>query len=144
MHGAGARARRWGWHAEWAPLSDLLASTGAAVAWLRTSLEALHVDVKRMRANLDLSPGGSTAVSAALTESLGRARAHDVVAAAVADAHARGIPLQDALLASREVRNMLPPDRLGALLAAAPHTGEATRLVDAALVALRPDPRSRP
>ena len=131
-----------GWHAEWLPLSDLFASTGSAVAWLRTSLEGIDVDAARMRANLDLSPAASSAVSTMLTESLGRARAHDVVAAAVADARARGIPLRDVLLASAEVRDVLPPDRLEALLAAAPDIGEATRLVDAALAALRP--RSSP
>ena len=45
------------WHAEWRPLGELLRSTGAAVAWLRESLEGLDVDVARMRSNLELTGG---------------------------------------------------------------------------------------
>jgi 3-carboxy-cis,cis-muconate cycloisomerase len=41
------------WHAEWAPLRELLRSTGSAAAWLRECLEGLEVDPERMRANLD-------------------------------------------------------------------------------------------
>ena len=41
------------WHAEWAPLRELLRSTGSAAAWLRECLERLEVDPERMRANLD-------------------------------------------------------------------------------------------
>ena len=41
------------WHAEWAPLRELLRSTGSAAAWLRECLEQLEVDPERMRANLD-------------------------------------------------------------------------------------------
>lgn len=132
-----------GWHAEWVPLSDLFASTGAAVAWLRTSLAGLEVDAPRMLANLDLSSAATGAVSAALAERLGRARAHDVVAAAVARARERGVPLRDVLLAAEGVRDVLPASRLEALLASAPDSGDAARLVDAALAALRPDPRSQ-
>jgi 3-carboxy-cis,cis-muconate cycloisomerase len=45
------------WHAEWRPLSELLRSTGSAVAWLRESLEGLEPDPERMRANLDATGG---------------------------------------------------------------------------------------
>ena len=45
------------WHAEWRPLSELLRSTGSAVAWLRESLEGLEADTERMRANLDATGG---------------------------------------------------------------------------------------
>ena len=41
------------WHAEWAPLRELLRGTGSAAAWLRECLEHLEVDPERMRANLD-------------------------------------------------------------------------------------------
>lgn len=40
------------WHAEWEPLSDLLALAGAAAFHVRTTLEGLEVDAERMRANL--------------------------------------------------------------------------------------------
>jgi 3-carboxy-cis,cis-muconate cycloisomerase len=45
--GAGA------WHAEWAPLRDLIVATGSAVAWLCDALEHLTVSPDRMRQNLE-------------------------------------------------------------------------------------------
>ena len=41
------------WQAEWGTLSDLLALTGSAAAWLADLLEHLEVDTERMRANLE-------------------------------------------------------------------------------------------
>jgi 3-carboxy-cis,cis-muconate cycloisomerase len=41
------------WHAEWAPLRELLVATGSAAAWLRDCLEHLEVEAARMRSNLD-------------------------------------------------------------------------------------------
>jgi 3-carboxy-cis,cis-muconate cycloisomerase len=40
------------WHAEWGALSDALALTGGAVAWVRQALDGLEVDTERMRANI--------------------------------------------------------------------------------------------
>jgi 3-carboxy-cis,cis-muconate cycloisomerase len=40
------------WQAEWEPLSDLLALTGAAAAWARAALEGIEVSAERMRENL--------------------------------------------------------------------------------------------
>ncbi len=40
------------WHAEWGALSDALALTGAAAAWVRQALDGLEVDAERMRANI--------------------------------------------------------------------------------------------
>jgi 3-carboxy-cis,cis-muconate cycloisomerase len=40
------------WHAEWGALTDALAQTGGAIAWVRETLEGLHVDLERMRANV--------------------------------------------------------------------------------------------
>jgi 3-carboxy-cis,cis-muconate cycloisomerase len=40
------------WHAEWAALSDALALTGGAAAWMRETLAGLEVDAERMRANI--------------------------------------------------------------------------------------------
>jgi 3-carboxy-cis,cis-muconate cycloisomerase len=55
------------WHSEWKPLTDLLALTGSAAAWLRESLDGLEVDAERMRANLgDAEP--DTGAAAALVD----------------------------------------------------------------------------
>jgi 3-carboxy-cis,cis-muconate cycloisomerase len=40
------------WHVEWGALSDALAFTGGAAAWMRETLEGLEVDGERMRANV--------------------------------------------------------------------------------------------
>jgi 3-carboxy-cis,cis-muconate cycloisomerase len=40
------------WHAEWGALSDALAYTGGAAAWMRETLEGLEVDAARMRENI--------------------------------------------------------------------------------------------
>jgi len=40
------------WQAEWRALSDALALTGGAAAWMRETLDGLEVDVERMRANI--------------------------------------------------------------------------------------------
>ncbi len=60
-----------GWHAEWGALSAALASTGGAVAAIRSVLEPLEIDGERMRENLRLGGGGimSERVSFALAAS---------------------------------------------------------------------------
>ena len=40
------------WHAEWGALSDALAYTGGAAAWMHETLAGLEVDAARMRANV--------------------------------------------------------------------------------------------
>jgi 3-carboxy-cis,cis-muconate cycloisomerase len=40
------------WQAEWRALSDALALTGGAAAWMRETLDGLEVDAERMRANI--------------------------------------------------------------------------------------------
>lgn len=51
------------WQAEWGTLTELLALTGSAVAWLADLLENLQVDSARMRQNLASSGVGSAADS---------------------------------------------------------------------------------
>jgi 3-carboxy-cis,cis-muconate cycloisomerase len=40
------------WHAEWKALSDALAYAGAALAWMRETLEGIEVNAVRMRENV--------------------------------------------------------------------------------------------
>jgi 3-carboxy-cis,cis-muconate cycloisomerase len=126
------------WHAEWVPLTDLLASTGTALVWTRDCLERLVVDPARMRENLEASGGelAATLVAAELVPVLGRGRAHDVVSAAVSRARGERRPLREVLLSLSEVAVAVPPDRLDALLDPGAHVGDAALLVDAALSAL--------
>lgn len=127
------------WHAEWAPLNDLLVATGAAAAWLRACLEGLEVDPARMRANLELTGGLLLAerVSTALGETLGRGAAHDVVERAAAEAADSGRPFADVLRDDPQIRDRVGADAIDRLLDPAGYLGSAGALVDRALDAHR-------
>jgi 3-carboxy-cis,cis-muconate cycloisomerase len=84
------------WHSEWAALRDLerlALDASAAAASLGSRLE---VDVDRMRSNLDLTDGliYSERVSTILAESLGKADAFELVAAASREAVQTHRPLR--------------------------------------------------
>lgn len=125
------------WQAEWRTLSDLLQTVGAAAAWLRDCLQHLVVDEPRMRANLDRTGGLLLAerVAGALAPALGRLPAHDLVAAACAEAIAGGHPLAEVLAAQPEVRARLAPAEISRLLDPAGYLGSAGVFVDRALAA---------
>ena len=125
------------WHAEWLALSDLLTTVGSAAAWTADCLGSLQVDAARMRANLaaDGQASAAEAVATALAPDLGRAAAHDLVAAGVAAAREQGRDLGEVLLEQEPVRARLSARDLAALLE--PDTGAAGLLVDRALAHVR-------
>lgn len=131
-----------GWQAEWRPLTELLRSTGSAVAWLRDCLENLEVDTERMRANLHLTGGLLLAerVSTALAPALGRLDAHDLVTRCAAEAARSGRSFEDVLGATPEVSDHLDADELAWLLDPADALGNAEAFVDRALAAYRERP----
>ena len=124
------------WHAEWATVSDLLATVGSAAAWLADCLSELQVDAPRMRGNLAASGAAlsAEAVAGALHDSLGRSAAHDLVSTAVTTAGREGRDLRDVLLEQPPVAAVLSSDHLDDLLDPARLTGSAGALVDRALV----------
>ncbi|WP_232323743.1 3-carboxy-cis,cis-muconate cycloisomerase [Catenuloplanes japonicus] len=115
------------WHAEWLPLTDLLRATGSAAHWLRDCLGTLEIDTARMRANLDLTGGALLAerIAAALSPSVGKDAAHDLVADVI---RGGGSPADDPRIAAR-----LSRDEVAALLDPAAYLGSAGALVDRAL-----------
>jgi 3-carboxy-cis,cis-muconate cycloisomerase len=121
------------WHAEWRPLSALLAATGSAAAWLRACLEGLEVDAARMRANLDATGGrlGAEAVVDALAPTLGRSPSHDLVARIARETD----DFPAALAADPGVGAQLDRRRIDALLDPARRLGAAAVFVDRALEA---------
>ena len=131
------------WHAEWLPLSDLLALAGSAAAWSADLLAGLRPDAARMRANVDAARGLPLAenVTALLTPALGGLPAHDLVARAARRAVGGRTGLADALLADdqaellaaagvgrRELESALNPEA---------YLGASAALVEAALAAHR-------
>jgi len=139
------------WHAEWEPLADLLRLTGSAASWGAELLAGLVVDGLRMRANLDAAGGFPMAerVAALLAPALGPAAAHDLIAAASADAVAAGESLGGMLKSGDTARSLaaagVTPGQLDAALDPAGYLGAAAAFTDAALAAHRElDPRLRP
>ncbi|RNL86239.1 3-carboxy-cis,cis-muconate cycloisomerase [Halostreptopolyspora alba] len=123
------------WHAEWLPLADLLRTTGAAVAWLGTSLERLDAHPERMRANLDLTGGFPLAerVTTDLADELGRLPAHELVRDACQEAAGSGRALADVL--AERLRGRRTRDQIDALLDPAGYVGSTGVFVERALSA---------
>jgi 3-carboxy-cis,cis-muconate cycloisomerase len=101
------------WQAESETLSDLLRLTGSAAAALRELLDGLEVDTERMRENLGATGGlvMTESVVMALTPSLGRARAQEVVEEAARRVLDEGISLDEAL---PDLGELAPESYLGA------------------------------
>ncbi|HVW45623.1 MAG TPA: 3-carboxy-cis,cis-muconate cycloisomerase [Solirubrobacterales bacterium] len=127
------------WQAEAETLAELLRLTGAAVAAVRALLDGLEVFPDRMRANLDLTAGlvMSESLAGALGESLGRARAQELVGAAARRALAAGESLAAAAAATPEIVAELGADGIAAALDPAGYLGASDELIDRALAAHR-------
>lgn len=97
------------WHAEWAPLLELMRVAGGAVARTARLIAALEVDAGRMRENLDNTGGLVMAeqLTALLAPALGRSRASDVVSRCCEHARRSGRALRDIVLADDDVRSHL-------------------------------------
>ncbi|HWC78358.1 MAG TPA: 3-carboxy-cis,cis-muconate cycloisomerase [Pseudonocardiaceae bacterium] len=123
------------WHAEWAPLTELLRATGSAVSWLRTSLSRLRVDPERMRANLAATGGLPLAerVVSALAGKVGRLAAHDAVTECCRRSVAENAGLAELLAADPVVGKHLDRDRIAELLDPAGYLGSSAIFVDRAL-----------
>src|SRR5215472_15553392 len=124
------------WHAEWQPFSDILRLAGSAAAWGADLLGYLTVDAARMAGNLAATGGLPLAerVTGLLADSLGRPRAHDLVASAAARAVSSGLPLRDVLLAAPEVeRAGIPAEQVDAALDPARYLGASAEFIRAAL-----------
>ncbi|MFI9508839.1 3-carboxy-cis,cis-muconate cycloisomerase [Nocardia sp. NPDC052566] len=123
------------WHAEWRPLSELLRTTGSAVHWLRTSLERLHVDTHRMRANLDetagllLAENVATALVSASEGAVGRQAATDTVADRCREALAGTGELADLLAADPVITKYLERRRIDELLDPTTYLGSTDEFI---------------
>jgi 3-carboxy-cis,cis-muconate cycloisomerase len=125
------------WHAEWAPLQDLLVAAGSAAAWLRTCLEHLEFDTDAMHRNLAAAGGPLVAerIVDALAPIVGRRRAGELVREVVADATGRAGSF-DSLLKERvaTIDGARDLDVAG-LLDPTAYLGSASALVARALAA---------
>lgn len=130
------------WHAEWAPMRNLVAAVASAAAWLADSLAQLEVNEGAMRANMARGDGLLLAerIVASLAPLVGRGAAEELVqsvARAASDERQKG----DERSFSTTLRRRLAGDpRLEAidldeLLDPLGYLGAAGELVDRALAA---------
>lgn len=87
------------WHAEWEVLTDILGLTAGSVERMIELLTGLEVDEKRMLANLELTKGLIYAenVSFALSKSIGKMQAHELIEKACKQAVAQNKHLKEVL-----------------------------------------------
>jgi len=103
-----------GIQAEWPIVSAVVQATGAAAAALASVVEGLEVDPARMQVNLEATRGTIYAERAALllAPALGRDRAQELVADALALSRANDIPFASALRSATEGERTLAPGLL--------------------------------
>jgi 3-carboxy-cis,cis-muconate cycloisomerase len=123
------------WQAEWEPLLELLRLAGSAATALRVLLEGLDVDPERMRADLDASGElvMSESVAAALSESIGRPAAQELVTAAAAVSEREGRSFRQVLMGLPEVSGVLGAGGLDAALDPGGYLGVTDELIGRAL-----------
>ena len=126
-----------GWHAEWETLPEICMLTAGALARAVEIVEGLHVDAKRMAADLEVTHGliMAEAVSMALAEHLGRQSAHELVEKACALAVREKKHLHEVLTADTRVSKHLSKAELDRALDPARYTGQAEAFVVRALAA---------
>ncbi len=123
------------WQAEWAALPSMFVMTGGALAQALAILDGMHVDVARMRQNLDLTRGliMAEAVQTALRPALGHDRAHSVVTAACNEAMASRQPLRDVLAATPDVSGAMSATQLDDAFDPAQYVGCSDAFIDRVL-----------
>jgi adenylosuccinate lyase len=126
------------WKAEWAAFPEVCLLAGTAVALAGRLLAGLEVDAGAMARNLAASRGhvASERVLAALAPALGEHRAQALLQEALRRGRARSQSLEEALLASPDLRPHLDAVNLRSLLAGA-GTGSAGAMVDEVVGRLR-------
>jgi 3-carboxy-cis,cis-muconate cycloisomerase len=100
-----------GIQAEWPIVSAVVQSTGAAVAALAGVIEGLEVDPARMQANLDATGGTIYAERGVmlLAPALGRDRARQLVADAIAASRGSDVPFASALRSATQGESGVAP-----------------------------------
>ena len=123
------------WQAEWEPLLELLRLAGSAAASLREVLDGLDVDAGRMQADLDATGElvMSESVAAALSASIGRPAAQELVAQAAAASARDGRAFREVLADTPEVVDVVGHDGLEAALDPRRYLGVTDELIGRAL-----------
>jgi 3-carboxy-cis,cis-muconate cycloisomerase len=128
-----------GWQAEWETLPEVFLLTSGALSMIRHVVEGLHVDVERMRANLDATNGlvYAESVSTSLADVIGRTEALQLVKRVCERAVEERRHLMEVALADSEITKHISAAELRSLFDPREHVRAAARLVDEALAGAR-------
>ena len=121
-----------GWHAEWETLPQVVQLTAGALSHLAETVPRLEIDDQRMTQNLELTRGliYAEAVTMALGQDIGKAKAHALVEEACGRAREETQHLRDVLGENSVVRKHLPAEALEALFDPRRYLGMAEEFVD--------------
>lgn len=127
------------WQAEWEPMLELLRLTGSAAATTRELLSGLEVDVGKLLADLDLTGSllMSESVATALSGSLGRTGAQELVELAARRSGQDGRSFREVLLELPEVADALGAEGVDRALDPARYLGATDELIERALAVHR-------
>ena len=123
------------WEIEWIVLPEAFCLLAGALSQSRFVIEGLEVDVKRMRANLDMTHGlvVSEAVMMGLAPYIGREYAHDLVYDICRVAIKEARALLDLLAENAEITKHVTRDQLAAMCDPAAYLGQSGVMVDRVL-----------
>jgi 3-carboxy-cis,cis-muconate cycloisomerase len=124
-----------GWHAEWETLPEIFRLTAVALSRAIEIADGLEVHAERMQSNLQELDGLglSEAVSIALAEYIGRAKAHKLVEEATKRALEDRLPLLQVLTGMPEAVKHIQPERLAYLLQPENYLGSTADFIARAL-----------
>jgi len=123
------------WHAEWAPLAEILCLTGGAVQQANALFSGLRVDAARMRANLDATHGLIYAedVSVALAHHVGKPEADRIVKLACERAMQKELHLREVLLQDPIIGKCLDETAMNRIFLPENALGLTDKLIDRVL-----------
>ena len=124
-----------GWQAEWETLPELISTAAAIVHHASHLVRGLKVDVRRMRANLELTNGGIYAetVSFKLAGKVGKPEAYRLISRANARSLENQSHLKSVLLEDADITAHLTSDEISELFDPSSHFGCAQEFINAVL-----------
>jgi len=126
-----------GWHAEWETLPEIVSLAGGAVRTMAEMAPRLEVDADRMSENLAATRGliFAEAVSMALAQKIGKAKAHDFVEAACAEVRKSGKHLREVVGGDTTIGQSFSTNELDGFFDARKYLGRAQEFVDRVVAA---------
>lgn len=128
-----------GWQIEWDILPELCTATESATEAMTELLQKMSVDAERMRANLQATNGLilAEAISMALADKLGKAKAYALVERIARAATASQTPFPEALSREPAVSQLLSWQEINSLLIPERYLGSSSRMIARVLATYR-------